>query len=250
MNRHNSEEVRQLIADTAVQLDTLMESNHLNGIRFTFVAPSEETFNELSKIIHEVENLGHTMRVLRGSLHDFKEIMDAQDFIVTAGNSYGHMTGGLDGALADIYPDLIKRVPSTIALKCHGELNVGDGVLVHRHIQEPIYEKIVYKDQYLVYVPTMRTPRRLAKGSDVPYLATHKALSLIRQGLIQHPTFRNVFMTLMGTGTGNIPVKVAVEQFLLALRKATRIVNVKKLFDDGKDVDHELVNIWKRYGNE
>lgn len=221
---------------------------------FVFCAPSCESELELFNITKFVKSLGHDIKVVNGTLEDLGNMAEDFDFYMTAGNSYGHLTGGYDGALAERFPGIQKETAYVINSRYHGELNVGQCAPVP-------FQPASDKWAVLLYTPTMRVPRRLLKGNDIPYMATKAAfdyislegphgqvgardVNLASSDLIKDKPIR-VLGCLMGTGTGNIPVKTAVAQFAIALYNYTYPRCVEKLFKDGQITDRAIRETWK-----
>ena len=130
------------------------------------------------------------------------------DVFATAGNSFGGMSGGVDGAvnthLSSYTPcEYVQdRVKAAIVEQFAGELPVGAAVVVAtahpRHTT-------------LIYAPTMRVPGPLPEDTIVPYLAFRAVLvALKRSGM------RSVSTPLFGTGAGEVPVAKACRQMLRA----------------------------------
>ncbi|BEG72515.1 hypothetical protein RVBP21_1430 [Pseudomonas phage BRkr] len=213
-------------------------------LEFVFCTPSYEEFQELVAISDFVKQLGHDLKVFHGTLDALGDHADEFDYYMTAGNSYGHMTGGYDGALATRFVNMQKNVVHDINRFHNGELNVGSCACVQ-------FTKLNGITATLLYTPTMRVPRRLPKGSDVPYLASKAALDGIAgcewYGKQKKDSFR-VLGCLMGTGTGVIPARVAVTQFAIALYNYTYPSNVEKLFKDGQRTDNAIRETWKEEG--
>ncbi|MFF1820099.1 macro domain-containing protein [Kribbella sp. NPDC058245] len=101
-----------------------------------------------------------TVEVRQGSLLDALGEVDA---VLTAGNSYGQMDGGVDRALAEHWAGLQRAVWAAVADEHHGYLPVGSASVVPTG-DEPC--------RWLIYAPTMRVPMPLAGGLD---LAVHDA---------------------------------------------------------------------------
>jgi hypothetical protein len=83
------------------------------------------------------------------------------DAIITPGNSFGHMTGGFDGALVDYFGDeLDQLVRQAIKSEWLGELPVGNAI------------RITMSDMStcLIYAPTMRVPKNFLKIAKLPTL--------------------------------------------------------------------------------
>lgn len=97
------------------------------------------------------------------------------DALITAGNSYGQMDGGVDCALANHFPGLQRAVWAAIADESHGYLPVGSALVV------PIADAAM---PWLVYAPTMRVPMSL-RDHDV---AVHDAFWAALVAIGRHNT--------------------------------------------------------------
>ena len=130
--------------------------------------------------------------------------------LATAGNSFGGMSGGVDGAvntyLSSTTPDeyVQDRVKASI-VKCYdGELPVGSAVAVATG--HPFHRT-------LIYAPTMRVPASLPDDTIVPYLAFRAVLATLKR----LETY-SVSTPLFGTGAGEVPVSKACKQMVRALQ--------------------------------
>lgn len=125
------------------------------------------------------------------------------DYIVTAGNSFGWMTGGIDLAARNYFgvmaQDIIQR---EIIFKHNGELPVGDMEIITTGEDKP----------NLIYLPTMRFPERI-DPVDVFY-SFAKLLKAFR-----NRNFNQVKVLAccgLGTGAGHISSKECAKQMRLA----------------------------------
>jgi O-acetyl-ADP-ribose deacetylase (regulator of RNase III) len=100
------------------------------------------------------------IEVRQGSLLDVLTDVDA---VLTAGNSYGQMDGGVDRAVAGYWPGVQRSVWAALADEHHGYLPVGCASVVPTG-GDPC--------RWLVYAPTMRVPMPLTDGLDI---AVHDA---------------------------------------------------------------------------
>lgn len=207
-------------------------------LAFTFITPNREEYIEIMAKVPYIERLGYQIKVFHGTLEEMGSDAEDFDFYMTAGNSYGHLTGGYDGALAERFPGIQQELLSHLLLQYKGEINVGNC------FPAPITTDVdMRKRARLLYTPTMRVPRRLPKGSDVPYLASYAALTCARAHWAHGPAAR-VLAVLMGTGTGGIPARVAIDQFCIALYNYTHGSNIKNLFRDGQQTNDAIKKTW------
>lgn len=113
------------------------------------------------------------------------------EYVVTAGNSYGIMSGGLDLAVRGYYgqsiQDLIQLV---IVEQYNGFLSIGESIVIHT--EDPLKEN-------LIYAPTMRLPQK----SDITYIF------YVFSKLLQK--YNNFACPGLCTATGGIPVDLCAK---------------------------------------
>lgn len=126
--------------------------------------------------------------VFEGSVFDC-----GAQFVVTPGNSFGFMDGGLDLEVATRWPHAATKIRK-IAMA--GEILVGQA-LQCLLLDDPFFS--------VVYAPTMRVPMRLPSDTVNPYLATRGALRSSAYDVQFSMAFPG-----MGTGVGQVgPVRCA-----------------------------------------
>lgn len=151
--------------------------------------------------------------VVHGSL------LDADvDAIVSPGDSFATMDGGVDLAIVDRHGEHVRqRVQQAIEDEAHGELVVGRALVVPLEPARPTW---------LVAAPTMRVPMRLPAGTVNPYLAMRAAIQAVVHGTVRDldgrvRPVREVVASLavpgLGTGTGRVEPMVAARQMVAAL---------------------------------
>lgn len=134
----------------------------------------------------EVE--GGMVEVRHGSILDVLADVDA---VMTAGNSYGQMDGGVDRVLSQHWPDLQRAVWAAVGDVHHGYQPVGTATLVATG-GEPC--------RWLVHAPTMRVPMPLASGLDI---AVHDAFWAALIAIEGHDGEQpNTTVAAPGFGTG------------------------------------------------
>lgn len=156
------------------------------------------------------------------------------DAIAAPGNSFGHMTGGFDGALAAQYPFLDKRVRDYIQAVFCGECNVGQAFEVSADRFGPS----------IIYAPTMRIPKKLPDNSEAPYLATFAIMQVVRrinlgaQGETMPPEGINtLLLPVMGMGTGLLPITKVARQMQMAIVRALDHSPIDTLGNMGYAID-------------
>lgn len=157
------------------------------------------------------EHLNGNFKHLKGKvelkLGSFEEL-SAYDAIVSPGNSFGFMNGGVDNALRNFFgSSLEKRVMEHIQVQFSGEHNVGSAFVI---------ETKNSKHPWLVHAPTMRVPS-VIKGTDSVYSATWAGLLAVdRHNKTDLEKIEHLVFPGMGTGAGKMPLDKAAGQMLLA----------------------------------
>jgi len=123
--------------------------------------------------------------------------------IVSPGNSFGFMDGGLDAAIIErVGKKTEENVRKVIAEEFNGEILVGQAVLIATE-----YPEI----PFCICAPTMRVPMSIRESVNV-YLAS-KAIFRI---LMQWPEIKTVSISGLGTGFGNVPESLCAKQMYMA----------------------------------
>ena len=138
------------------------------------------------------------------------EDLPPHDCFVTAGNSFGIMTAGIDAAVVHRFgEDLMRRVQHQIMDEYFGEQPVGTAFVVSTGDAAL---------PFLCHAPTMRVPGSIA-GTDKVYTATWAALlAIMRHNRTSTHPIGVVAMPAMGTGFGGVPFDEAARQMAAACR--------------------------------
>ena len=149
-----------------------------------------------------------SVKIHRGSIFDVK-----CDAIVSPGNSFGFMEGGLNLEISQFFGgQVLERLQKLIQTRHHGELLVGRAEVVDTdHAKIP----------YLIAAPIMRVPTVLRETVNV-YLATRAILTLVKFGTVPDGTpVKHIIETIaipgMGTGKGKVPPDICANQMKVAL---------------------------------
>ena len=135
-----------------------------------------------------------------GSIFDVK-----CDAIVSPGNSFGFMDGGLDYEISMKYGWRVQaRVQDLILNQYMGELVVGEALVV------PL-ARLDGPD--LIYAPTMRVPMVLRKTINI-YLAARAALYAAKEC-----GYKRIVFPGMGTGVGGANAGTFIHQFNKAVNQ-------------------------------
>lgn len=152
----------------------------------------------------------HLIDTVETVIGSFSDVEDAEA-IVSPGNSFGFMTGGIDKAFKDYFGEKVEyRTKTAIYDECLGELNVGSAIMVET-------DNSVYP--FLVYAPTMRVPS-VIKGTDSVYRAVWAALKEVFNHNHQPCAVLQIDHLVipgMGTGAGKMLFEKAAGQMLLAI---------------------------------
>jgi O-acetyl-ADP-ribose deacetylase (regulator of RNase III) len=126
------------------------------------------------------------------------------DAVVSPANSFGFMDGGIDLVYRRYFGmDLQTRVQAKIRSEFHGELPVGQAMIV------PTGHKTV---PYLVAAPTMRIPDKIDHTVNA-YLAFRAALlAVLAHNEANTATIRSLGAPALGTGIGAMPIARAAHQ--------------------------------------
>jgi len=133
------------------------------------------------------------------------------DAMVSPGNSFGIMDGGLDAAIRDtLGPSLEMRVRTMLAERHHGELHVGGAELL---------ETGDGRWPLLVFAPTMRVPDDVSRTTNA-YVAFRAILLAVRrhnEGGAR--PIRSLVCPGLCTGVGAMPARRSAAQMRVAYRQ-------------------------------
>lgn len=146
------------------------------------------------------------VRVIRANLEE----LGPHDCFVTAGNSFGLMTAGIDAAVVRFFGEsLMERVQHRVMDEFFGEQPVGTAFVIPTgHPSIP----------FLCHSPTMRVPGSI-EGTDKVYIATWAALLAIHShNRTADRSIEVAALPAMGTGFGGVPYSEAARQMAAAYR--------------------------------
>lgn len=123
------------------------------------------------------------------------------DCLVTAGNSFGMMDGGIDGVVNYQFGMVEGRVQSEIMRQWRGELPVGAAIVL------PVQPTMHLAYTHLCYAPTMRIPRPVAKTVNA-YLAARAAIVACSA----FPEISVIAMPLLCHGAGGMDAEEVIRQ--------------------------------------
>ena len=148
------------------------------------------------------------VEIVEGSIFDVE-----CDALVSPGNSFGFMDGGLDLAISRFFGwQVQERLQERIRTRHAGELLVGQAELIPTdHARIP----------YVIAAPTMRVPSVLGASVNA-YLALRAVLLLIAHGRLEDgrpisDAIEDLAVPGLGTGTGGMPPGICARQMRAAL---------------------------------
>lgn len=126
------------------------------------------------------------------------------DAIVSPANSFGFMDGGIDMAYTRRFGwGLSQRLRAHLAEVHHGELPVGQAVIIPTHDREI---------PWMISAPTMRVPGAVAETVNA-YLAFRAALRAVEQlNAAGHGPIRSILCPGLCTAVGRMPFRRAARQ--------------------------------------
>jgi O-acetyl-ADP-ribose deacetylase (regulator of RNase III) len=138
------------------------------------------------------------------------EELEPHDCFVTAGNSFGLMTAGIDAAVVGFFGEqLMERVQQRIMDQFLGEQPVGTAFI------EPTGNADY---PFVAHAPTMRVPSSIS-GTDKIYCATWAALVAIHvHNVSADRKIETAAFPAMGTGFGGVAFDEAARQMAAAYR--------------------------------
>lgn len=140
----------------------------------------------------------------------FEELQTVDEF-VTAGNSFGIMTAGIDAAVVrELGQQVMTDVQAVIQDEYLGEQPIGTAFVVATGRD---------RCRYVVHAPTMRVPGSIG-GTDKVYAATWAALLAVYRHNCHRTdgveSITSVAMPAMGTGFGGVAFGEAARQMAAA----------------------------------
>jgi len=138
------------------------------------------------------------------------EDLAPHDCFVTAANSFGIMTAGIDAAVVRFHgEELMKRIQFRILNEFLGEQPIGTAMI------EPTGNSAY---PFIAHAPTMRVPGSI-EGTDKVYAATWASLLAVYRHNVEHDQkIDSVVFPAMGAGFGGVPYSEAARQMSVAYR--------------------------------
>lgn len=150
------------------------------------------------------------------------------DVLVTAGNSFGVMSGGIDLVVNQLM-NVESKVQSIIQNHHNGVLPVGNAISLYTN-----YDNI----RFLIYAPTMFIPTQLPERTDNPLMATIAAMSRAKD-------FKqdvSVYIPVLCVNSGGVNPIRAISQMCLGIDMVMKRVSIK--------TDEDMINnVYNRIAN-
>lgn len=175
----------------------------LNQVEFLLVSPQAELISAWGAAFHGLSNF----KVFRGK---FEEVLEPWKYIVSPGNSYGLMDGGIDQQYLNYFgEDLQSKVQERIMNHYSGEQPVGTAFIIPART-DPYYIM-------LVHAPTMRYPMELVGSlQENVFWAARAVFAELEAYPGGSEAVPRVLIPGMGTGAGHVPYEVAAQLMRLA----------------------------------
>lgn len=147
----------------------------------------------------------------RVQVHQAKfEDLPPHDCFVTAGNSYGLMTAGIDAVVVERFGEqIMQAVQHRILSDYFGEQPVGTAfILPTKHAGIP----------YLCHAPTMRVPGSIDGTANVYHATLAALVAVFHHNRTADREIETVAMPAMGTGFGRVSFDESARQMAVAYR--------------------------------
>lgn len=147
----------------------------------------------------------------------FEELTDI-NYMVTAGNSYGWMTGGIDLAVRNYFGiELQDRIQECIIYHYNGMLPIGDFIIADTNRKNI---------KNIIYAPTMRIPSRIYP-IDVYYVFYN-----ILECFIYEKAGSDDTLTLACCGLGTLTGRISPEECAKAMKDVYNLFKERKSMNE------------------
>ncbi len=171
-------------------------------IKLIIVDPISELCAELEERFAQIESVS--------VINNRFENISKYDCIVSAGNSFGLMDGGVDLAIIRYFGiDLMDKVQEHIIKEFRGEQPVGTSFIIETgHPQHP----------FLAHTPTMRVPMAISQTDNVYRAMYGMLLAVWHHNLREKRKITTIVCPGLGTMTGQMPFDRAAKHMALAYK--------------------------------
>lgn len=136
------------------------------------------------------------------------------DAIVSPGNSFGFLGGGLDAYIAEYYSSAMyepvdtieKSLQNAIAMECAGYNPPGNTLIVDMDKQVGYKPLGTFKNPLLLHLPTMSVPSTIKNSDPLIFNCVWGLLSAItKYNYTSERQITGVLLSGLGTGVGKVP---------------------------------------------
>ena len=195
----------------------------MNKILLNIVIRDKNKFNIYKNYFDNIYSSYFNIQIVNGNIIDFQN-----DVIVSAGNSYGMMDGGIDGDINYYLNYIHNDVQFIIKNKYYGELPVGTSILLQINKNKVPYSNF----KYLCYTPTMKVPEDVSTFLN-SYLALRSVLVLC---LNNKTIINSIIIPLFCGGAGNMSDDILFHQYKSAIESL-----------ENNNIKFEWNHIWKNH---
>ena len=174
----------------------------ISELKLVLVDPNQELCQEWQQRFTEIQSVS----IINGYFED----IDRYDCMVSPGNSFGLMDGGVDLSIVRYFGlDLMDRVQNVIINEFRGEQPVGTSFIIEtKHPQKP----------FLAHTPTMRVPMAIAQTDNVYRAMQAMLLAVWHHNQKEAKKIRIIACPGLGTATGQMLPDRAAKQMALAYK--------------------------------
>lgn len=166
------------------------------------------------------------------------------DAIVSPGNSFGFLGGGLDAHIAEFYSSgmykpfdtIEKGLQNAIAMECAGYNPPGNTLIVDMDKQVGYKPLGTYQHPLLLHLPTMSVPSTIKSHDPLIFNCVWGLLSAItKHNLNSERQITSVLLSGLGTGVGKVPDDDCARQIVEALDQ----YNNRAILDEENKISKE-----------
>jgi O-acetyl-ADP-ribose deacetylase (regulator of RNase III) len=153
---------------------------------------------------------------------DISKLDNQYDCIVSAGNSFGIMDGGVDSAIKRYFYEIdnfINTMQNQILDKC-GYQQPGSCILLKTHID---------KCKYIAHCPTMIYPLKITDYSIIYWVFFNLLKKISKHNMKNENKIKHILCPGLGTGCGQVKYEYFIQLIKLALDDFLEFENIMKL---------------------
>lgn len=169
---------------------------------------------------------------------DFRDLPDSFDCIVSPGNSFGLMDGGVDGIIKSYFKaiDICIVVQTKLLEEVGGIHQPGSCILVNTTNDNN-------SCKYLAHCPTMIIPMKIKDYSVIYWCIWHLLVSVHKHNKInEFNQIKHILCPCLGTGVGKVKYEYFIKLFKLALENFNDYI--KLIATDYTNIDNYCILGW------